>query len=524
MVTDNLIAMKKYLGIFIVTGFLAVSFTACEDKIDPISGELDFDRLLGVGGFTADVRDISTIRLSWNLRDDVDHYVVELHEDSLEFSNPVYTSEVLPSQAIPYYQFNVTMAGETVYSARVKGVSAAGKNDSKWSVATVRTPTENIFQPISVEDVLETDVTLTWPAGSEVTHIILNPGNINRVISAGEKAAGSVTIENLNTATSYTATLYNNDKRRGVISFKTLSEPNVFPTDDLVDRINSATEGDVLILAPGDYAIGTAFVWTKSITIEGQKPFDKPVVTGSFACGAAVSTGVVLKNLVFEGTGIGQFINTQANCDMPSLTIDGCEIRNYDNQLIYNNSIAGAKYGAIKILNSYVHDMPGSGGDGIDFRGGEAVGSLTVENTTFANGFRTFLRMQVQCNTIFKNCTFYKISNNDNGNNHGLFRSSGGGTFEVRNCLFVETGVPGINDPANSRGNFCRQASNMVPSPVYASNNIYGCHNIFGGLYTSASQVSATELDPGLQDPENGNFKITNATLIDNNIGDMKWQ
>ncbi len=160
------------------------------------------------------------------------------------------------------------------------------------------------------------------------------------------------------------------------------------------------------------------------------------------------------------------------------------EVRNYTNQIIYNN--AAGTYGTIVFKGSFFHDIPGGGGDGIDFRGG-TIGTLAVENCTFANGFRTFLRMQVTCNTSFKNCTFYKVCTLDNSNNAGLFRANVGGTFEVRNSLFVETGVQA---PANVQaGNFVRNAANMGATAAYANNNIHSCYNLMVGLYTAPSQV-----------------------------------
>src|SRR5690606_2888110 len=111
----------------------------------------------------------------------------------------------------------------------------------------------------------------------------------------------------------------------------------------------------------------------------------------------------------------------------------------------YNNS--GGTYGDIHITNTYIHDIPGGGGDGFDFRGG-AVGSLTVENTTIANGIRTLLRMQVPADVVFKNCTFYRVCTASGGNNRGFFRMSGGGnSLAVSNCLFVETGLDDAGTP-----------------------------------------------------------------------------
>ncbi len=65
-----------------------------------------------------------------------------------------------------------------------------------------------------------------------------------------------------------------------------------------------------------------------------------------------------------------------SECNLGTLTVQGCEISGYSNNILYSNS--GGTYGDIIISDTYIHDIPGGGGDGFDFRGG-AVGSLTLE-------------------------------------------------------------------------------------------------------------------------------------------------
>jgi hypothetical protein len=205
---------------------------------------------------------------------------------------------------------------------------------------------------------------------------------------------------------------------------------------------------------------------------------------------------------------------------MTSFAVEDCEVSHFGYQIFYNDQNTDGVYGTVRFRNSFFHDFPGTGGDGIDFRKG-TINALEVENCTFANGFRSFLRMQIACNTTFKNCTFYKISTFDSGNNTGLFRTNVGGTFDLRNCLFVETGVQ--NPTSATTGNFCRNAASMVATATYDNNNIHSCYNLLVGLYTTVAQVDATTLDPGFVDPANYDFTVTNQTVIDNNIGDPRW-
>jgi len=509
-------ANKIFIGILAIT---CIVFTGCDDKRDPIIEELDFDRVLGPANLTARIRNLTTIELNWNLRDGADHYVVEFSEDSLEFGTIIFADEVTADE-LPYQH---TFAGETRYSARVKAVSSEELDDSKWATITIETAQENIFLPIPGENVQDIYAILLWQAGSEVTHFLISPGDIERPITDDEKADGEATLEDLEGSTDYTVTLYNGTKRRGVVTFSTLEAADIYPGDDLLAAITNAAEGEEITIAPGEYTTG-AIAMTKSITLKGQKSYDRPVINGQITCGTTVAS-IAVEDIIFDGNGgtlFNTFFNTVAGCNLASLVVDGCDLRDFRDGIISNN--ASGVYGSVTIKNTYAHSMSGSGGDGLDFRGG-SISSLTVENSTFANAFRSFLRMQVPCTMVFKNCTFYKISMLDNSNNSGIFRASGAAgptnTLDVRNCLFAETGVLA---PTNVQsGNFCRNAGNMLAVPTYANNNIHSCYNLMVGLYTAPAQVSATELNPGFVDAANGDFTVTNQTIIDNNIGDPRW-
>lgn len=510
--------MKSRIYQSILALTLCFAFAGCDDKIDPVVQELDLDRAFSPVGLEARIRNQTTVELNWDTRPDVKHYLVEISADDMQFTNIVRTLEVTPDD-LPVQE---TLDGETLYSIRVKAVSASGLPDSKWVSLTITTDPEQIFLSSEDGDIKATEATLRWAAGSEVTHLLIMP-DTERDLTDDEKAAGVAVVTGLTGETTYTIILKNGEKTRGTKVFTTLidlgdAEP-IYPEDDIVAILDAADEGDSFVLFPGEYQLGSYAV-KRSVTLSGYDPVDKPVIFGQFTCGATIAT-VELNYLDVRSDGtVSQFFNTQAGCNLTSLVINECEISGYANNFIYNN-VGETSYGTIHVKNSYIHDIEGAGGDGIDFRTG-AINTLRIENTTFANGFRTFLRMQVECNTIFQNCTFYKVATVNNSNNNGLFRTSGAGSFEVRNSLFVETGP--ADAPASGQvGNFCRQASYMVPTPVYSNNNIFNCNNLLVGLYTTAAEVSATEIDPGFADAANGVFTVTNQTIIDNSIGDPRW-
>lgn len=511
--------IKKLTGILLCV--LSLVPMACEDDIDPVIEELSTSRTFAPVGLEARVRNQVDIELSWTAEDDVDQYIVEFFQDSLRFSgDPISTAVVddfAPEGRVSYTE---SFSGETVYSARVRAVRE-GLEESNWATVAVRTDAEQIFQPIIGENIQDTYATVQWTAGSDVTHLLIVPGNTLVQISDAQRTAGEATIQGLAGATDYMVTLYNGTKKRGTISFSTLKEANVTANDDLSAAIDAAAEGATLVLAAGTYQLGGKTL-TKSITIEGQKFYDMPVIVGQFACESAVSS-VTLRYLDMRGEGdYGQMFNAASSaCNLSALTIEGSEISGYDNNIIYSNS--DGTYGDITILDTYIHDIPGGGGDGFDFRGG-VVGSLTVENSTIANGIRTLLRMQVPADVAFKNCTFYRACIADNSNNRGFFRMSGGGnSLEVSKCLFVETGVEGSGGAIYGNWSRAGDISEEV-ALTYRDNYYFNTIGLWEGEYLDPSEVDASEADPGLVDPASGDFTITNQNLIDDAVGPARWR
>ncbi|MDR0541432.1 MAG: fibronectin type III domain-containing protein [Dysgonamonadaceae bacterium] len=517
--------MNKYIKQLTIamSVFAAVFCAGCSDNIDPLVTSLDFNRLFSPQNLEVSIRNQTSAQLNWKKVDNATSYTIEFFTGgNRDFTGtPVKQITGIVYGLLPYTVSG--FEGETEYSVRVQAVGE-GIDPSKWTDAAFKTGTEQIFLPIDPEEIQATQITLHWIPGETATEIILTPGDIRHTVTAAEIAAGAATITGLTGETTYEAKLMNGTKTRGKLTFSTLIDLGnataINPGDDLVAILDAAGEGAEFVIFPGTYTIGS-YAFTKSVKLSGYKSNEKPLIYGQVACGAAIS--IELKSIIFDGktteTTYGQFFNVTSGCDISVLTLTDCEIRNYSNNFIYNN--ASGKFGAIRIADCYIHDVPGTGGDGIDFRGG-TLGTLTVERTTFANGFRTFLRMQAAANVAFKYCTFYKISCLDDGNNHGLFRlSTAGSEFEVTNCLFVETGK--VNPNAATVGNFCRQAGNMQdPSPTYSGNFYFNCGNLWAGLYTDPAQCAAREANPEFADPVNGDFHVSNLDIKDV-AGDPRW-
>lgn len=515
--------MNKIRNIICLLGLsLMVILTGCSEPDDEIKS-IDYARLFSPTNFKARVVNKTQILMTWTASPKAESYTIEVYANGdLNFEGtPVKVIDGIESS--PYTVLGLD--GETDYSVRIQAV-AANIPESKWVEATISTDAEQIFESVKDEDLTANSVTLRWPAGEVATQIILTPGDITHTVTAAEIAAGAVTIDGLTGETKYTAKLMNGSKTRGTMAFTTKIDLGdaiaVYEGDDLVAKLNEAKEGDSFVIISGTFDLGEYAV-TKALSIAGYEAGNKPTVKGNFLFKEKVGS-FNLTNLIVDGTGETEnrsyFIVADPAAIVGDVNIVNCEISNFKSGFISNSSSGTAQFGNVLVSGCVVTNIEGNGGDGFDFRSGTGgkITSLTVENSTFNKGFRAFLRMQLTSDVKFKNCTFYKISIVDNSNNSGLFRSSTGGTLEVSNCLFVETGVA---NPSNVQsGNWCRNSGNMKATTSYSNNVYYNCNNLWVGLYTDPSQCSATSENPEFADAAKGDFTVGNILV---NAGDPRW-
>ncbi|MGO4821405.1 MULTISPECIES: DUF4957 domain-containing protein [unclassified Flavobacterium] len=512
--------MKK---IFIIKGLLAtllltVLVSSCTGYSEDLLDVLDVNRVFSPIGLTAKVRNQTTVELNWTTRDNVDHYTVEFSADDPEFKTIFKTLQVAATE-LP---IQVALEGETIYSIRVKAISSVGLEDSKWSVVTATTLSEQLLLATIDGDVQAKQATFRWAPNSSVTKIVLTPGNITHVITAQEKAAGIATVTSLTSETKYSAILYNNTKKRGFSSFETGIDIGtgilVKTTDDLFQKIAGAKAGDVLVLESGDFTSQTGSITLdKSITIRGLKSYNKPLLKVNFSI-ATGATDVSLIDLNLDGgktlTDVVRFTDATS---YGSLIISGCDIHDFDKSFI-GSDVAAAKVNAVTVENTVVTNILTNGGDFIDFRK-TFVAEVTLKNSTFNNCApdRDFFRIDagtlsgtgLTTKILVDSSTFYKVSNTSG--KRFLYVRFNANTLTVRNSLFAETVAIYSNQTTTS-------------DPSFVKNNYFNAT----GLHTTNTKfdnsTSFTTVNPGFENAAAGKFKISNQTLIDNKIGDPQWR
>ena len=507
---------------------LMLAFSGCETFNEPVIENLVVSREFSPIGLKATIRNQTTVELNWTVKDDedADHYVVEFSADDPEFKTIYKTVNVAPTE-LPV---QVPLEGETVYSIRVKAVSAAGLGDSKWSVTTATTLSEQLLSVVQDADIEAKQVTLRWTPNSNVTQIVVNPGNVIHAITPAEKTAGVAVVTGLVGETDYTASLFNGTKKRGERTFKTGIDIGtgilVKPEDDLNAKITEAAAGSVLVLMPGDYQVFKGeIILNKPITLRGLRPGDKPKLHVKFTVNAGTAN-LSLVDLDLEGSGVGDsnFITISGgSTSYGDILISGCYVHDYLRALIYGNASA-AKVASFTVDNSIVKNVnTNAQADFIDFRN-TYVASIVVKNSTFdtCSVGRDFVRADavapangfsgtgLTTNVLIDSCTLYKVSNTA-APRRILYVRFASNSSTVRNTLIVSTTGIYTNQPATTM-------------PTFSKNYYYEATSFIDGtIINNKIDASATTANPQFANAATGDFTLGNQTLKDNRVGDPRW-
>ena len=511
----------------IATLVLMLTLSSCETYNEAVIENLDVNRAFSPIGLKATVRNQTSVELNWTVKEDADHYVVEFSADDPEFKTIYKTLNVAPTE-LP---IQVALEGETVYSIRVKAIGSTQLDDSKWSVTTATTLTEQIFFPVQDADIDAKKVTLRWTPNSAVTQITIAPGDIIHTITAAEKTAGVATITGLTGETSYTATLLNSTKKRGVVTFTTGIDIGtgilIKPEDDLNAKIAEAAAGSILVLMPGDYQTFKGEIeLNKSITLRGLRPGDKPKLHVKFTANAGTAN-LSLIDLDLDGTGMENaavITIDGANANYGDFLISNSTIHDYTRALIAANAKT-ARLNSFTVDNSIIKNVnTNAGADFIDFRA-TYVASIVLKNSTFnsCSTGRDFIRVDAVTtsngglsgtglitNTLIESCTLYAVSNTA-APKRILYVRFGNNTSTVKNTLIASTSAIYTNQPSTKMPTFSRNYYSEAASFVDDA------------IVNNKIDASATTANPQFVDAAKGDFTVKNQTLIDNNIGDPRW-
>lgn len=508
----------------------AVLFTAasCSDPDEELTS-VEYDRLFKPTAVEAKVQNKTNVRLSWECLSKADTYTIQLFADdtNMQFAGTP-TLEYANITESPYTISG--LSGETTYSIRIKAVGST--KESHWAETSVTTDAEQIFSEVTDDDITAKSVTLKWTPGAEVTAIAISGGKEETyTLSAEEKQNGTATITGLTYETKYTFTILNGSKARGKVTVTTM--PNytpAYPGADLQELIDATEEGGTVMLLPAKDGSTNEFVYTgddgaattkelvinKNISIKclGTKPVKARI---KFVLDGA--TGFTTENINYMGATADALIKT-TNCS-GVITVNNIEASGYGNLMVDPGENA-CTVDEFNITNSYFHDMC-SGKRFIDSQKKKcAILKFNMNHCTVANSCTgsDFIRFDYNANQKininFENNTLYRIE----ATSKGLFyiRSNKAGdmffTANIKNNVFAEM---------SQKVFFSQDAK--TDNLQFSNNCYYNAGTLQANVDGGAGKVFDTTgltLDPGFKNAANGDFTITNETLIDKNIGNIK--
>lgn len=508
----------------------AVLFTAasCSDPDEELTS-VEYDRLFKPTAVEAKVQNKTNVRLSWECLSKADTYTIQLFADdtNMQFAGTP-TLEYANITESPYTISG--LSGETTYSIRIKAVGST--KESHWAETSVTTDAEQIFSEVTDDDITAKSVTLKWTPGAEVTAIAISGGKEETyTLSAEEKQNGTATITGLTYETKYTFTILNGSKARGKVTVTTM--PNytpAYPGADLQELIDATEEGGTVMLLPAKDGSTNEFVYTgddgaattkelvinKNISIKclGTKPVKARI---KFVLDGAI--GFTTENINYMGATADALIKT-TNCS-GVITVNNIEASGYGNLMVDPGENA-CTVDEFNITNSYFHDMC-SGKRFIDSQKKKcAILKFNMNHCTVANSCTgsDFIRFDYNANQKininFENNTLYKIE----ATSKGLFyiRSNKAGdmffTANIKNNVFAEM---------SQKVFFSQDAK--TDNLQFSNNCYYNAGTLQANVDGGAGKVFDTTgltLDPGFKNATNGDFTITNETLIDKNIGNIK--
>lgn len=501
----------------------SLSQISCDDQITEEITELQLSQALSPTNVVAQVVERTNVRVSWKKVFNAESYVIELFDNPNATGIAVKRIENVSMDQLPYTISGLD--GETDYVVRIQAVGQ-NINASHYTSATFKTGTEQILQTVKPEEITSSTVVLRWPAGLTATNVVLSPGDRTIPVAATDITNGAISITGLVSDMTYTARLMNGTKTRGTISFTTMLGDNVTkigPSDNFETVLASLEDGDILALEPGEYVVNKDLDFTKTITLQGYKAADRPVIKG-LVIRLKNNAGLTIKDVILDGTGnssLNQTIMYEEEKDSPyaNLLVENSEIRNYVKGLLYMNR--KTRTGKVTMQNNIMYNIECNGGDFFDLRNGIIDEVIFKNNTVYNSALaRDFFRMDAGGSTNFPGVTskiyveqntFYKVVD---GSSRRMFytRLASHQIYFNKNIISESAGV------------FTNQAATTLTE--MKNNNYHNAPNFTAGSGSGVKNDTGTftTLNPQFTNATQGNFTIGNLDLKLNEIGATRWR
>jgi hypothetical protein len=532
---------------------LLTTFSACEEFGFPV--DESFKRLFSPVTFSSENITATSADLTFSKVPGAETYVIEFSEDSLQFTTIVRTLTVkadtlsLVSGSTSSYLLRVgDLKGATRYSARLKAISPNNETpESKWDLLTFSTKSEQIFKNVLSTDKTDYSVVLRWDAsGAGVTHIMLTNKLDNSTkredLTAADKTASMKLIEGLTGATTYTADIYNNDNKRGSITFRTNesvpSEGKVIRltgTENL-NEILAAESGDITLVLPAGSLFEASWLDPATSTTSYTLPISDNITKLTFwgvegdvrprlhstaiKLGAGI-TELRFKNIEYYGKAstADYVLNENSTRAITKISFEDCEVHTVRGVVRMQNDANYTVLEKVLITNTIIHDI---GNYGITHTGAAntKLMDLEISGSTFYNITDPMCNLKnIATSVVIDQCTFYNAFGN------GRYFLQFNTTFVpekllVSNCVFGQMNATVLDGTQTMR------ATNPKLTTVFIENS-YKTTDFFvhtGYPMTGISEYTGTAADLFV-DPAARNFRIKDVNFGGlTTAGDPRWR
>lgn len=532
---------------------LLTTFSACEEFGFPV--DESFKRLFSPVTFSSENITATSVDLTFSKVPGAETYVIEFSEDSLQYTTIVRTVTVkadtlsFVSGSTSSYLLHIgDLKGATRYSARLKAISPNNETpESKWDLITFSTKSEQIFKNVLSTDKTDYSVVLRWDAtGAGVTHIMLTNTLDNSTkredLTAADKTASMKLIEGLTGATTYTADIYNNDNKRGSITFRTNES---VPSEGKVIRLTgtenlnellAAESGDLTLVLPAGSLFEASWLDPASSATSYTLPISDNITKLTFwgvegevrprlhstaiKLGAGI-TELRFKNIEYYGKAstADYVLNENTTRAITKISFEDCEIHTVRGVVRMQNDANYTVLEKVLITNTIIHDI---GNYGITHTGAAntKLMDLEISESTFYNITDPMCNLKnIATSVVIDQCTFYNAFGN------GRYFLQFNTTFVpekllVSNCVFGQMNATVLDGTQTMR------ATNPKLTTVFIENS-YKTTDFFvhtGYPMTGISEYTGTAADLFV-DPAARNFRIKDQNFGGlTTAGDPRWR
>lgn len=528
------------VSLLLLTAFIA---TSCDDAND-WSTDDTYNRLFHTTSI--DISPAATEALvAWTATPKAGYYIIEvskdsLYQDEIQSSSLVYGEDKSITKS-PYTLPNLDSS--TKYYIRIRSYSET-LSKSKWGYYekySFSTKSEQIMSAVAAADKTASSATLKWEAGKTVTKLELLNGEVvaqTIALTAEDVEHGYITITGLSAQTTYTASIYNRESKRGSVSFETY--PNVPTADHTVylaagDSINQTLLDQLAAYSSATLAIpaGVLFANNSGLTIpDGLSinffglPGESKAILSIKAITLSANhafikfsnldiTGYVYENGTITSTLNPYLFNQAKTTTVSTISFDDCLVHDFASTPFRLQGSGAKTIGTLSYNNCIVSNLKDTYYFiNADASGAGVVNNISITNTTF-NGVGRFILSKSTNTTsiLFDKCTFYNMiaagryfidfGGTSNGPSNGI---------AISNCLFA------LTQSATAKG-IRSSATATVDNSYVTSDWVFSTNAIAGVISYNGT---STDL---FTSPSTGNFSIKDNSFSGSAAcGDPRWR